>query len=94
MLARCGFVAMMAFGMVSTTAIATDDVPPFAMSLFDGKSLDGWVIENDAEVDVVDGCLRLKAGDGWLRSHHQYRDFTLSLEWKALQAKQYDAGIY
>ena len=63
-------------------------------TLFDGKSLENWVVENDAEVDVVDGCLRLKAGNGWLRSLEQYRDFALHVEWQALQAKEYDAGIY
>ncbi len=63
-------------------------------SLFDGVSLHGWSVENDCDVDVVDGCLRLKAGNGWLRSHHTYRDFDLHVEWKALQAENYDAGIY
>ncbi len=90
----CCFFMVLFVGVPSSMAVAAEDVPPFVMSLFDGKSLDGWVIENDAEVDVVDGCLRLKGGNGWLRSHHQYRDFVLSLEWKALQAKEYDAGIY
>jgi len=63
-------------------------------TLFDGRSLDGWVLENDAEVEIVDGHLLLKAGNGWLRSGQQYRDFELELEWKALQAHEYDAGIY
>lgn len=63
-------------------------------TLFDGVSLHGWSVENDCDVDVVDGCLRLKAGNGWLRSHHTYRDFDLHVEWKALQAEKYDAGIY
>lgn len=90
---RCWFVAM-ALLVIGSTFAAAADKPAFTTALFDGKSLDGWVLENDAEVDVVDGALRLKAGNGWLRSHHQYRDFQLSLEWKALQAKEYDAGIY
>lgn len=63
-------------------------------TLFDGVSLHGWSVENDCDVDVVDGCLRLKAGNGWLRSHHTYRDFDLHVEWKALQAEKYDAGVY
>ncbi len=94
MLGRCWFATMWMLGTFTAQALTAEDARPFAMSLFDGKSLDGWVLENDAEVDVVDGCLRLKAGNGWLRSHHQYRDFQLSLEWKALRAKEYDAGIY
>lgn len=66
----------------------------YTYSLFDGKSLDGWNIENKCEADVVDGQLRLKAGNGWLRSDHQYADFKLHVEWKALQASKYDAGIF
>ncbi|MDB5338536.1 MAG: hypothetical protein JWN70_4155 [Planctomycetaceae bacterium] len=76
-----------------TTAVA-DSPDEFTYSLFDGKSLDGWNIENKCEADVVDGQLRLKAGNGWLRSDHQYSDFKLHVEWKALQAAKYDAGIF
>jgi len=62
--------------------------------IFDGTSLNGWTIEHEAEVDVVDGCLRLKAGHGWLRSDYRLRDFELHLEWKALKSNDYDAGIF
>lgn len=62
--------------------------------LFDGKTLDGWVVENGAKVEIQDGNLLLKDGDGWLRSHHVYADFQLHVEWKALKAETYDAGIY
>ncbi|MDB5348607.1 MAG: hypothetical protein JWP89_6984 [Schlesneria sp.] len=76
-------------------AIGLADEPAgVTRSLFDGASLHGWSVENDCDVDVVDGCLRLKAGNGWLRSHYTYRDFDLHVEWKALQAEKYDAGIY
>lgn len=84
-------IGWLVIGCASLTAAAEDGV---RLSLFDGRSLDGWVLENDAEVEVVDGCLLLKGGDGWLRSAYQYRDFELELEWKALQATGYDAGIY
>ena len=66
----------------------------FRRSLFDGKTLNGWTVENDCEVDVVDGCIRLKSGLGWLRSDNRLRDFELHVEWKALKATDYDAGIY
>jgi len=80
--------------LVAVSATVAADETGFERSLFDGRSLAGWVLENDAEVDIVDGCLRLKAGNGWLRSIEQYRDFTLHVEWQALQQKEYDAGIY
>ncbi len=63
-------------------------------SLFDGKTLNGWTAENGAVAEVKDGAILLKAGDGWLRSDHRYGDFKLHLEWKALKAESYDAGIY
>ncbi|MDB5389658.1 MAG: hypothetical protein JWM11_5304, partial [Planctomycetaceae bacterium] len=63
-------------------------------SLFDGKTLDGWNIENGAKVEIQDGQLLLKDGNGWLRTDHQYADFKLHIEWKALKAEKYDAGIY
>jgi hypothetical protein len=82
----CGVMMLLGGGLAAADGVR--------LTLFDGKSLDGWVLENDAEVEVVDGNLLLKSGNGWLRSAHQYRDFELELEWKALQAKGYDAGIY
>jgi hypothetical protein len=66
----------------------------YTYSLFDGQSLHGWTIENDCEAEVQDGMILLKSGDGWLRSDHTYGDFKLDVEWKALQAENYDAGIY
>ncbi len=63
-------------------------------SLFDGKTLNGWTVENDCEAEVSDGMILLKAGNGWLRSDHVYADFRLHIECKALQAKNFDAGIY
>lgn len=80
-------------GWLAAPAVA-ETPAEFTYSLFDGKSLDGWTIENQCEVDIVDGQLRLKAGNGWLRSDHQYTDFKLHVEWKALQAEKYDAGIF
>ncbi|HUQ72660.1 MAG TPA: DUF1080 domain-containing protein [Planctomycetaceae bacterium] len=87
LLVACVFIT----GGLPMTLTAADGV---RQTLFDGRSLDGWVLENDAEVEIVDGNLLLKSGNGWLRSAHQYRDFELELEWKALQAREYDAGIY
>jgi hypothetical protein len=66
----------------------------FSYPLFDGRTLNGWTAENGCEVVVEEGNLLLKAGDGWLRSDHLYADFKLHLEWKALQAQNYDAGVY
>jgi uncharacterized repeat protein (TIGR03806 family) len=73
---------------------ANQNQTAFRRSLFDGTTLNGWTIENDCEVDIVDGCIRLKSGLGWLRSDYRLRDFELHIEWKALTPANYDAGIF
>jgi hypothetical protein len=62
--------------------------------VFDGKSLDGWTVEHEAEAEVVDGELLLRAGRGWLRADHLVRDFRLEFSWQALKPKDYDAGVF
>ena len=78
---------------LSIPAAASAEVS-FEYDLFDGRSLNGWKIENECSAEVKDGMLLLKDGDGWLRSEHEFTDFDLHVEWKALKAEKYDAGIY
>ena len=63
------------------------------VSLFDGKTLDGWKVEN-CEVEVQDGCIFLKGGNGWVRTEKTYGDFVLEMDWKALKKEQYDSGVF
>jgi hypothetical protein len=63
------------------------------VSLFDGKTLDGWRVEN-CVVEVKDGCLFLKGGNGWVRAEKSYGDFVLELDWKALKKEHYDSGVF
>ncbi len=63
------------------------------VSLFDGKTLDGWKVEN-CQAEVQDGCIFLKAGNGWVRADKTYGDFVLELEWKALKKEHYDSGVF
>ena len=81
------------FSLVTTNAFGDEPVG-FHHSLFNGKTLNGWTIENECDVDVIDGCLRLKSGLGWLRHDSRLRDFDLHVEWKTLKPMQSDAGIY
>ena len=78
--------------LFSSTLFAADK--PVTRSLFDGKTLNGWTIENDCKVKVKDGMMLLAAGNGWLRSNNTYRDFKFHIEMKALKKEKYDAGIY
>jgi hypothetical protein len=66
---------------------------PEYVSLFDGKSLDNWVVLK-CEAVVEDGAIVLKSGNGVLHTKKRYGDFVLELEWKALRDEKYDSGIY
>ncbi len=83
-----GFV-LLAFG----PAIANETSDQFAVSLFDGQTLNGWHVSG-CETVVEDGAILLKAGDGFVRSDYQYQNFVLELEWKSLQNEGYDSGLY
>ena len=91
---RMFFPAVVCTLLIALSQRAAFSDAGYEMPLFDGKTLDGWTAENEAAAEVQDGMLLLKAGDGWLRSDHTYGDFILHVEWKALKADQYDAGIY
>jgi hypothetical protein len=64
-----------------------------AKPLFDGKSLDGWVV-TDCKVEIQDGALLLKEGNGLVRTKEKYGDFTLAWECKPLADDNWDAGVY
>jgi len=63
------------------------------VSLFDGKTLSGWKVIT-CEVEVKDGAILLKAGDGILRTQREYADFVLECEWKALAEDNWDSGVF
>jgi hypothetical protein len=61
--------------------------------LFNGKKLDGWVIENDGRFSVRDGRLFVDKGTGWLRSAREYGDFVLEMDFRFLE-KEANSGIF
>ena len=64
------------------------------ISLFDGKTLDGWGVTGNSECWVVDdGCIFLKAkGGGYLYTLDQYDDFELSIDFKI--EKGANSGVF
>jgi hypothetical protein len=64
-----------------------------SIELFNGKSLDGWEVLK-CEADVQGGAILIKAGNGMVETKDKFLDFVLDLEWKALQEKVWDSGIY
>ena len=63
------------------------------VSLFDGKTLDGWRVEK-CQAEVQDGCIFLKGGNGWVRHEKSYGDLVLEVEWKAVKKDKYDSGVF
>jgi hypothetical protein len=63
------------------------------VSLFDGKTLQGWKVVT-CEAEVVDGAILLKAGNGFLQAEKDYGDFVFECDWKALHTNMWDSGVY
>ncbi len=64
-----------------------------AHALFNGRDLAGWEIVNGGRFSVEDGVLKIDRGTGWLRSDDEFRDFTLILELRFLEANA-NSGIF
>jgi len=66
-----------------------------AISLFDGSSLAGWVVENsdDGNFSVRDGAIRVAEPGGWLRFDRSLSDFQLNLEFR-LVTDGADSGVF
>lgn len=62
-------------------------------SLFNGKDLSGWAIENKAKFKVKDDVIFLDRGAGWLRSDKTYQDFELRLDFRFV-SRGADSGIF
>lgn len=63
------------------------------VSLFDGKSLDGWSVIG-CEAVVQDQAILIKSGNGLVQTKKTYGDFVFEVEWKALAADAWDSGVY
>lgn len=78
---------------VPNVSLGIDKAEEGFVSLFDGKTLDGWHLMNGAKFVVEDGVIKHKEGHGWLRSDNEYADFILRLEFRFLKPKQ-DGGVF
>lgn len=72
---------------------AIDAVAHPSFPLFDGETLDGWVV-TDCKVAVEEGRLAALEGNGLVRTEETYEDFVLELDWKPRLETKYDSGIY
>ena len=78
---------------VSFAALACATAAQQPVSLFDGKTLNGWKVVT-CEAEVADGAILIKDGNGFLLADKQYADFVLECDWKALNTNMWDSGIY
>jgi hypothetical protein len=88
---RICILALAAVLLPSVAAPAADD--DRSKPLFDGRTLDGWVVTG-CEAVVQDGAILIKSGNGLVRTERRYGDFVLEVEWKALNVKMWDSGIF
>ena len=89
-------IALLVASLMLPSVLVADDAAKADekfVSLFDGKTLDGWKVEK-CDVQVQDGCIFLKGGNGWVHREKVYGDFVLELDWKAIRKEHYDSGVY
>ena len=77
----------------ANVSLAAEKVEEGFVSLFDGKTLDGWHLMNGAKFVVEDGVIKHNVGHGWLRSDKEYADFILCLEFRFMKPNQ-DGGVF
>ena len=77
-------IAVCLVSLIAVSAHAADFT-----TLFDGKSLDGWVVKGEpgqeppqGEWIAAGGVLTAKPGHSWLSTVKMYGDFTLRVEWR------------
>ncbi len=91
-LGAIGIVAL-AIGCAGPGVASGDENEPGYVSLFNGKNLDGWVIENDGQFAVRGGLLVVNQGTGWLRSEKAYADFIFKMDFRFLEENA-NSGIF
>jgi hypothetical protein len=63
------------------------------VSLFDGKSLDGWVAVATDHFVVRNGVIANDGGTGWLRGARLYKDFELHADYRVVRPGS-DSGLF
>lgn len=91
MLLRRHRIVLLAPGLLCLVASLAGAAEP--VTLFDGKTLRGWDVIG-CEAVVQEGAILLKSGNGLVQAKKRYKDFVFEYEWKALDPKMWDSGVY
>jgi Domain of Unknown Function (DUF1080) len=87
--AGAGFCTLV---LTALMAVSAADGPG-AVSLFDGKSLEGWVSVGTDRFAVHNGVIVNDGGTGWLRTAKAYKNFELHAEYRIVRPGS-DSGIF
>ena len=87
----CGALALV--GLVLGFRPAASQSPDAFTAIFDGETLDGWIVEEGASATAVDGALRVSEPEGWVRFERELSDFVLDLEFR-LVTDGADSGVF
>lgn len=91
---RCTAIVLSILLVCCSSRASAQDEAGF-VPLFNGESLDGWVVEHtNADNFLVDaGILRVEEPGGWLRSEKVYTDFKLHVAFRFL-GEVSDSGVF
>jgi hypothetical protein len=65
------------------------------VSLFDGRSMEGWTKMHAGDWTVRDGSLTYTGGgNGWLRTNREYGNFSLVTTWRFSSGDRWDSGLF
>ena len=86
---------VLAASLAMSSTLFSAQAPQGFVPLFNGKNLDGWVVENSTANNfrVTDGVLHVEGPGGWLRSERQYGDVSLHVEVRFLTVDA-DSGVF
>ena len=74
-------------------SVETETDRAASMPLFNGRNLEGWVIENNGLFSVQEGLLVVNKGVGWLRSEDTFGDMILDMDFRFLEEGA-NSGIF
>ena len=83
---------LVAMVLVARVGVAAEEKGKW-VELFNGKNLEGWKVIG-CVVEVKDGCMFIKDGNGVVRPEKVFKDYVFEVDWKALKADNWDSGFY